>query len=84
MFVNLIKLLSASVGLNVSQLAKQLEYKRQSSFYTVISGDNIKSSVLLAICKACNCDIIITNHSTININLADYVAGQQQQERKQD
>lgn len=81
MFVNLVKLLAASIGVNVSQLARQLEYKKQSSFYTVISGETIKLSVLLAICKACNCDIIITNHSTININLAEYVAGQDQ-ERK--
>ena len=81
MYVNLVKLLAASIGINVSQLARTLDYKKQASFYTVISGETIKSSVLLAICKACNCDVIITNHSTININLANYVA---EQERKQE
>ena len=78
MYVNLVKLLAASIGVNVSQLSRLLQYKKQASFYTVISGDTIKLSVLLAICKACNCDIIITNHSTININLAEYTQQQQQ------
>ena len=76
MFLNLIKLLLTSINSNVSQAARDLGYKTQPSFYGVISGKDIKLTILLNICKLCNCDIIITNHQSININLAEYMQQQ--------
>ena len=80
MFKNLIKFLASSIGENMASLRQKLGYSANTSFYTVIGGKDIRLSVLLAVCKACNCDVIITNHSTININLADYVAEQSKTE----
>ena len=76
MFKNLVKLLASSIGENITTLGEKMSYKK-TSFFTVIGGKDIRVSILLAVCKACNCDIIITNHSTINIDLADYVARQE-------
>lgn len=77
MFINLVKMLCACIGVNVSSLGNELQYKTYPAFYKVISGKDIRLTVLLAICNACKCDIIITNHSTININVNEYYKQQQ-------
>ncbi len=69
----------ASINSNVSQAARDLGYKTQPSFYGIINGKDIRLTVLLNICKLCNCHVIITNNSTINIDLADYMQQQQDQ-----
>lgn len=73
MFSNLIKLMCAYVNVKPYVLGREMGYKTPSAFQTVITGKDIRLSVLLAICNALHYQVIITDGKAFSINVNDYL-----------
>lgn len=79
MFINLIKTLCAVYGISKNGLGEKLGYKTPSAFQRVVSGNDIRLSVLLNICNLLGYNLIITNGAGVNIDVTQYYAQQQKQ-----
>ena len=80
MFKDLIMSLSAVSGLKIYQLYSQIGYNSPSALQKVISGNDIRLTVLLNVCRVLGYTITIQNNKGFSLNLNEYYNQQQQTE----
>lgn len=73
MFKNLMLLILATANINQTTAAEKLQYNSVAAFQSAIKNKDVKLSVVAAICKLCNCDLIIKNSNGVTISVLDYI-----------